>query len=174
MLTFVYFFFLLYYSYTIHICSLVSIISYLLNFFKANEVSAEAEAKGQEKNREARIAMEEKNQIGLLEVNSHAKINAKNKEKNQEKNQENEKANEKEKNKETLSVSTKASVELLLLMKTKANENLKAASMHLAESQKWETVSIQMNSDYNDYLRLADRTQERIDSGWWPEYTLLR
>ena len=55
-------------------------------------------------------------------------------------------------------------------MKTKANENLKAASMHLAESQKWETVSIQMNSDYNDYLRLADRTQERIDSGWWPEY----
>ena len=122
--------------------------------------------------------MEEKNQIGLLEVNNHAKINerinAKNKEKNKEKNQENEKANEKEKNKETASVSTKASVELLLLMKTKANENLKAASMHLAESQKWETVSIQMNSDYNDYLRLADRTQERIDSGWWPEYTLLR
>ena len=133
---------------------------------KANEVSAEAEAKGQEKNREARIAMEEKNQIGLLEVNNH--------EKNQEKNKENEKANEKEKNKETASVSTKASVELLLLMKTKANENLKAASMHLAESQKWETVSIQMNSDYNDYLRLADHTQERIDSGWWPEYTLLR
>ena len=149
-----------------------SIISYLLNFLKANEVSAEAEAKGQEKNREARIAMEEKNQIGLLEVNNHAKVNAKNKEKNQEKNHAKNKANEKEK--ETLSVSTKASVELLLLMKTKANENLKAASMHLAESQKWETVSIQMNSDYNDYLRLADRTQERIDSGWWPEYTLLR
>ena len=148
------------------------IISYLLNFFKANEVSAEAEAKGQEKNREARIAMEEKNQIGLLEVNSHAKVNAKNQEKNQEKNHAKNKANEKEK--ETLSVSTEASVELLLLMKTKANENLKAASMHLAESQKWETVSIQMNSDYNDYLRLADRTQERIDSGWWPEYTLLR
>ena len=172
MLTFVYFFFLLYYSYTIHICSLVD--NLFIEFFKANEVSAEAEAKGQEKNREARIAMEEKNQIGLLEVNNHAKINAKinakNQEKNQEKNKENEKANEKE----TLSVSTKASVELLLLMKTKANENLKAASMHLAESQKWETVSIQMNSDYNDYLRLADRTQERIDSGWWPEYTLLR
>ena len=173
MLTFVYFFFVLYYFYTIHICSLVYYFLFIERF-KANEVSAEAKAKGQEKNREARIAMEEKNQIGLLEVNNHAKINAKNKEKNQEKNQENEKANEKEKNKETLSVSTKASVELLLLMKTKANENLKAASMHLAESQKWETVSIQMNSDYNDYLRLADRTQERIDSGWWPEYTLLR
>jgi len=45
--------------------------------------------------------------------------------------------------------------------------------MHAADMKKWNTVSSQLNSDYSDYLRLADRTQQRIDSGWWPEFTLL-
>lgn len=43
----------------------------------------------------------------------------------------------------------------------------------MKESTKWFTIAEQLNSDYNDYLRLADHTQSRIDSGWWPEFTLL-
>ena len=151
------------------LCSLFLVLRFSLFTAQATakaiaaEVSEEAKSKSLEKTRDAKIAKEEQGTMTLLqEIEKDSESN-------------NAKDMEIATESEVIAqqMSLRAREELRMLMKSKAEENMVLTEMHAADMKKWNTVSSQLNSDYSDYLRLADRTQQRIDSGWWPEFTLL-
>ena len=56
---------------------------------------------------------------------------------------------------------------------TLGKAGMRRAAKHAANARRFEIVAAQAQQEYQSFLLRADRTQKRIDSGWWPEYRLL-
>ena len=127
----------------------------------AAESSEQAKAKKLESTRNARLASEEGGTMNLLQEDEFERSEDKSEDKSaiDEKNfAENFAEN-------FADVRLRASMELYEQLSSMSLVHVKEAERHMEDMRKWNNVAAQLEHDYNDYLRLADRTQERIDTG---------
>ena len=66
-----------------------------------------------------------------------------------------------------------ASKALVSHYQTLSRNGMEQASKHASNARRFEIVAAQAQEEYRNFLSRADKTQKRINSGWWPEYRLL-
>ena len=123
----------------------------------AAESSEQAKAKKLESTRNARLASEEGGTMNLLQEDEF--------ERSEDKSEDNSAIDEKNFAENFADVRLRASMELYEQLSSMSLVHVKEAERHMEDMRKWNNVAAQLEHDYNDYLRLADRTQKRIDTG---------